>query len=246
MSVAGQAIHLWKQISETLAGDIRRGALPPGGRLPASDDLAARFGVNRHTVLRAVSHLQSAGMLRVERGRGTFVVEHPLEYSLDAHQRFEQNLLKSNTVPTRRLIVATEMPCPPGIAKSLDIAPDDTVAMVTIVGEGDGHPVNLNTSYFPVARMPGITEAFRRFGFGSTGELTFDGILQPFGYAQFRRKSVRIRSREAVGEEAQLLQMAPSQSVLETEVTSVSGEGIPVMHAFTRFCAARVEFVLEL
>lgn len=239
-------ISLWRQIGETLAREIESGTLAPGSRLPASRDLAARFGVNRHTVLRAIAHLQTEGLLRIERGRGTYVVERPLSYPLDAHRRFEQNLITRNTIPTRRLIATAEVAAPEEIAAPLAIDAGDRVALVTLLGEGDGSPVNLNTSYFPIARMPGIAAAFRRFGAGPTDKLVFSEVLKPFGFGDFRRRSIRVRGRPPTAEEARYLQMPTTGSILETEVTSVARDDTPVMHAFTRFSAARVEFVMEI
>ena len=239
-------INLWRQIGETLAREIERGELPPGGRLPASSDLATRFGVNRHTVLRAIAHLQSEGLLRVERGRGTYVVERPLGYRLDAHRRFEQNLLQSNTIPTRRLIAVAELAAPKEIATPLAINAGAPVALVTLLGEGDGAPVNLNSSYFPVERMPGVAAAFRRFGHGPTDKLVFSDILADFGFGDFRRRTIRTRARPPTAEEARHLQMPMTGPILETEVTSVAPDETPVIHAYTRFCAARVELVMEV
>jgi DNA-binding transcriptional MocR family regulator len=55
---------VWRKISNTLAKEIDNGVFRPGDRLPASPDLAARFGVNRHAVLKAISHLQDEGLVR--------------------------------------------------------------------------------------------------------------------------------------------------------------------------------------
>ena len=239
-------ISLWRQIGETLRQEIALGALRPGGRLPASDELATRFGVNRHTVLRALAQLREQGLLRVERGRGTYVVEQPLAYRLDAHRRFEQNLLQSHTQPTRRVIAVTQLSAPADIAGPLDLPAGSPLAMVTLLGEGDGAPINLNTSYFPTARLPGIAEAFRRFEGGSTDQIVFSKVLEPFGYGVFRRRTVRVRGRFPRNDEARHLQMAQTEPLLETEVTSVATDDTPVMHAFTCFSAARVEFVMEL
>ncbi|HUO00134.1 MAG TPA: GntR family transcriptional regulator, partial [Bradyrhizobium sp.] len=60
-------ISLWRQVGETLLQEIDQGVLSPGERLPTDADLAARFQVNRHTVRRALAHLQNEGLLRVER-----------------------------------------------------------------------------------------------------------------------------------------------------------------------------------
>jgi hypothetical protein len=39
--------------------------------------------------------------------------------------------------------------------------------------------------------------------------------------------------------------MAPSDHVLETDVTSVDGAGVPLVYATTSFCASRVELTLD-
>src|SRR5882672_10134367 len=80
---------VWRQISQTLAGEIDDGVLAPGQRLPASADLAARFGVNRHTVLRAISHLQVEGLVRTERGGGIYV-ERAIPYRMGTRTRLEE------------------------------------------------------------------------------------------------------------------------------------------------------------
>ena len=56
---------------------IRLGVVPPGERLPAGRELAARLGVSRVTLRQALATLQSAGYLESRRGRygGTFVRE---------------------------------------------------------------------------------------------------------------------------------------------------------------------------
>ena len=54
---------------------IRLGVVPPGERLPAGRDLAAKLGVSRVTLREALGTLQSTGYLEARRGRygGTFV-----------------------------------------------------------------------------------------------------------------------------------------------------------------------------
>lgn len=67
---------------------IRLGVVPPGERLPAGRDLAAKLGVSRVTLREALGTLQSAGYLEARRGRygGTFVRD-PLPSSSRAPAR---------------------------------------------------------------------------------------------------------------------------------------------------------------
>ena len=70
-------VSVWKQIADTLGSEIRDRAFSSTGRLPSENELATRFGVNRHTLRQAVGALQLDGLVRIEPGRGTFV-QHEL------------------------------------------------------------------------------------------------------------------------------------------------------------------------
>lgn len=57
-------------VFEGLAGELLRGAYPPGSRLPPERELAQRFGTSRSTVREAVRRLESLGLLKARRGSG--------------------------------------------------------------------------------------------------------------------------------------------------------------------------------
>jgi GntR family phosphonate transport system transcriptional regulator len=243
---ARDGISLWRQIGEALIREIENGTLEAEKRLPSSDELASRFGVNRHTVLRAISHLQAEGYVRVERGRGTFSVVNRLEYRIGPRRWFEENLLESNRVPSRTIVSTADIRASADIAARLDLRAGDAVFFVELLGEADGFPVNFGCHYFPAARLPGIGDAFRSYGSGPTMELSFTKVFRSVGVADFRRKSVRVRSRLPSQEEAWRLRMPPVEQVLETEVTNVDAGDLPVVYANTCFCSSRVELVMDL
>lgn len=68
--------HVWAQIAADIRADIASGAVQPGEKLPAETDLAARYGVARMTVRRAIADLIEQGDVVVLRGRGTFIAEN--------------------------------------------------------------------------------------------------------------------------------------------------------------------------
>lgn len=63
----------YKAIVDRFASDIRRGALPPGARLPTHRDLARDHGIALATATRVYAELAAAGLVVGEPGRGTFV-----------------------------------------------------------------------------------------------------------------------------------------------------------------------------
>ena len=239
-------VDRWKQVSELLADDISTGALAPGARLPSSRALATRFGVHRHTVLKAISHLQDQGLLRVEQGRGTFVVEHAVQVRLGQQTWFEQNLMDSHFLPTRQVLTVLEMPAPADAAAALAVGPGDPVVRIEHLGEADGIPIYFGRHYFPAARFPRVADDFRGFGTERSTEIVFARILEAHGFGDFRRKAIRIGARLPDAEEARYLQMGRATPLVETRIVFVDRQDRPVMYGFSAYCSDRVELTIDV
>lgn len=65
---------MYVQIARAITEQIEEGEVGAGDRLPAARSLADSLGVNIHTVLKAYSELESAGLVEMRRGRGGVVV----------------------------------------------------------------------------------------------------------------------------------------------------------------------------
>ena len=239
-------ISLWRQVSEALAADIEAGRLAVDERLPSSADLGKRFKVNRHTVLKAISHLQAKGLLRIERGRGSYAVVNPLEFRLGPQQWFEENLRDNKLTPSRTIVAIEQVPAAAEVARALKIPADAPVLLVTMLGEADGLPVNYGYHYFPIERLPGIEAAFRNIGIGESKSFSFSTIFKSVGIKSWQRKTIRIRGRAPSREEARQLKIAPSDALLVTAVVSVDAKGKPIVYAKTGYGGSRTELVIDL
>lgn len=60
--------------AEIIQERIRSGEFPPGGALPGQRQLAEELNVGRPAIREAISALEGLGLVRVEAGRGVFVV----------------------------------------------------------------------------------------------------------------------------------------------------------------------------
>lgn len=70
-------LPLWAQLLEDLRRRLDAGEFTTA--FPTDRQLTAEYGVSRHTAREAVRRLHEAGVLRRERGRGTFVRSHEIE-----------------------------------------------------------------------------------------------------------------------------------------------------------------------
>jgi GntR family transcriptional regulator len=64
---------LFEQAADYVAGQIERGELVPGQKLPAERDLADEWGIGYQTVRRAMRELRFRGLVVSRVGKGTFV-----------------------------------------------------------------------------------------------------------------------------------------------------------------------------
>jgi len=236
---------LWQRIGSALAEEIGHGAIAPGSRLPADSDLAARFGVNRHTVRRALHHLQSEGLLRSEKGRGTFVVDDVTRYRLGAQTRFTQNLRRENRVPGRRLLQLAELPAPAEVGPHLDLSPGSPVVFALVLGEADGVPISLGRNYYPAQSLPGLAEVLRPFLQPDAARLSVTAALRACGVSDYQRQTTRVIARMPSDQEARYLRMPTSGPVLETESLDSNAAGLPLIFAQTAFRASHVQFLVE-
>src|SRR5712691_13011960 len=104
----GTTVHA--QIEDWLAGQIATGALAPGDRLPAEQDLAGWFGVSRMTLRHALGELARRGLVTRAVGRtgGTFVAEPKLEQDLTTLAGFSEQLRRHGMVAGARVLAASD------------------------------------------------------------------------------------------------------------------------------------------
>jgi GntR family transcriptional repressor for pyruvate dehydrogenase complex len=68
-------VNLDLRVAEALVEELRAGRWGPGDRLPPEHELATMLGVSRPSVREGLRRLQTQGLVRVEHGRGAFVLE---------------------------------------------------------------------------------------------------------------------------------------------------------------------------
>src|SRR3954468_295797 len=64
-------------VVDAVRGQIERGQLRPGQRLPPERELAARLGVSRPSVRAGLRTLATLGIVRTRHGSGSYVTDGP-------------------------------------------------------------------------------------------------------------------------------------------------------------------------
>ena len=231
-------VALWRQIEQTLAGEIRGGGWKPGDRLPIEAELATRFGVNRHTLRRAMSALEDSGLVRVEQGRGTFVQEDVVDYQVGKRTRFSENIAITNRQPGGKLLRALEVPADRDAARALGVKPGERLLLLELLREADATPLSVSRHWFPKTLCEGIIDAYEEAG-------SITRALFRIGIKDYTRESTRITTRLPLGDEGRLLQQARSQPVLVSESVNVDPAGHPIEYSVASFAGQRVQFVFE-
>ena len=63
----------WEQLANILRERIRSGEIQH--RVPSLNTLTQEFGLSRNTIIKAVSALETDGLVVTRQGRGTFVIK---------------------------------------------------------------------------------------------------------------------------------------------------------------------------
>lgn len=229
---------LWRQIANKLRVEISSGSSRPGAQLPTEAELSARFGVNRHTVRRALEELSRDGLVRVEQGRGTFIAEDVLDYAVEARTRFSEWIMKHNKEPSGKVLRLQETGADQRVASGLGIRAGARVALLERIGYADERPVGITRHFFPVGRLKGILDALR-------AHPRITDALLAVGVEDYLRQQTRVTARLPTPTEADLLHMSRNRPVLSTENINVDRAGVIVEFSVGCYPTPRVQIVFE-
>lgn len=227
---------IWKSITATLEREIAEGLYPAGEKLPTEAALSLRFGVNRHTVRRALADMAERGLVHARRGAGVFVEAGPTDYPIGRRVRFHQNIRATGGLPAKRVIRVETRPARHSEADDLSLSPGDPVVIYEGVSLSKNLPVAHFESAFPLIRLPGIAK--------SLGDITsVTAALAENGVADYLRTETRLTAERATATQALHLKMAEGDPLLRSVSVSVTPDGVPIERGSTWFAGDRVRLL---
>ncbi|MEM6520079.1 MAG: phosphonate metabolism transcriptional regulator PhnF [Cyanobacteria bacterium P01_D01_bin.71] len=233
-----EALPLYQQIADELRKNIQESVFKIGDRLPTETELSDRFGVNRHTLRRAMEVLRHEGIVDVERGRGTFVIAAPITMPISKRVRFNESLKAQSIEPKSQILQVMELPADARIAQSLAIDNGDLVVLYERLSLTDDVPLSIASSYFPSALLPNIASHCRTY-------LSISEMLRIEYDCDHIRRSTRLSARAALTKDARILRMPAAKPILLSESINVDQHGRVIEFGITRFRGDRMELFIE-
>ncbi len=157
---------IYTQIAKAIESDLQDG-FEAGDLYLSEKTLTEKFGVNRHTVRRAIEELVKQGVLEKRHGFGTFVAEKRLAYRIKGHQRLtdavEANeLAVETTVLSKTIILARG-----SVAENLQLKNGEEVIQIDTLRKIEGKEVALISHFLPKELCPAILERYESGSLGS-------------------------------------------------------------------------------
>lgn len=234
----GAGVAAWKQIADALEADIRGGLVAPGARLAPEPALAERFGVNRHTVRRAVAALAAQGLVRVAHGRGTFVEARPIPYTIGPRTRFSEIVSRTGHEAGGEIVASAVAEADPLLAERLAIPVGAPVLAARFRRFVDGLPFSHGSTALPLPRFAGFVEAFGR-------SRSISAAMAACGVPEYRRAWTEVSARLATEADQPHLDIAPQRILFVVESVNVDPAGVPVQASTTLFPADRATLRME-
>jgi GntR family transcriptional regulator len=210
------AVPPYRVLADKLREQIRAGELRPGQQLESAAQLAKKHGMDRNTVIRALTMLEGEGLVVGRRGKGTFVRERPVRWR-QARDRYvyrdARGYYFDRSVREWVMLHPTEISTRPAdvdVAALMGVeAGEQVLTRYRRLGPPGGQVGQISTSYLPMW----VAEELPRLGSIDTGpmgiyELLEDGGHRPLSWVE------TVWSRMPTPEETDTLTLDPGTPLL--------------------------------
>jgi GntR family phosphonate transport system transcriptional regulator len=238
MQDTASGVALWRQVADGIERGIADGRFAAGDRLPSEIEIAETYRVNRHTVRRALATLAERGLVRAERGSGTYVEAPRLAYPLRSRTRFSEIVGTSGREPRGQLIGASEELATRELARQLGLKVGAPLIRIEALRLADRTPICVGTTWLAAERFAEAGRIYERVR-------SMTKVLAHYGVRDYRRASTHVTAAIVDATDAVRLDLALGRPVLVVDSTDVDADDKPLLTTRARFAAERVEFVVE-
>lgn len=228
------------QLRELLRDQIVSGAWPPNTQLPTEAEICRTFGVSRTTVRQALAELLNEGLIRKEKGRGSFVAEPKIrERLMERLTGFYEDMVAQGLRPQTRVLEQGVVEASRAIASWLDVKPGSSVVRIRRLRMINQDPLLLVVSYLPHALCPGLEKE-------DLQEQSLYWLLEHKYGLKLARGRRFIEAVAATEQEAQLLGVSKGAPLVYLRSVTYLAEGRPVEYYEAKHRGDRSRFEVEL
>lgn len=241
MSLSGETatgVALWRRVADSIEQSIADGTYARDTRLPGELEIAEIHRVNRHTVRRALAALAERGLVRAERGSGTYVEAPRIAYPLRSRTRFSEIVGAGGLEAGGQLLSASVEPATRDLAKRLGLKTDAPLLRIDALRMANRIPICLGTTWLDANRFTDGGLVYEK-----TRSMT--KLLAHFGVRDYRREWTNVSASIADAADATRLDLALGRPVLVADSLDAEPNGTPLLTTRARFAAERVQFVIE-
>lgn len=215
------SVPLHSQLSQQLREAILDGRLSPNLPLPTEPVLARQVRVSRFTLRQALTELVQDGLLRRERGRGTFIAEPAAIPESRRLIGFDYELQPPAHSPVRVLRVDTALPSP-DVAAAIGISMADAIIQIVRLRIVNERPAALERFYVPHRLAPDLARTDLR-------DPRLYRVLERRANVRLTHAEQTLRVAELDHESAGILGVAPGSLALYRECVVHAGDLVVVM-----------------
>lgn len=234
-------IPKYLQISGWLKNLIQSGRYKKGGALPSEVELARICQVNRNTLRQATSELTAAGILRKEKGIGTFVcaetpqaIKHPLKGISCFSDELRERGIKENTKIIKQGAEEAKGP----VARRLVLGPSGRVVVIRRLRTGNDTPFVYEESYLPYHTFKKIL--------GMDLTVSMHQIIFERFHVTLARSDQTIQAVNLKGRIASYLKVPEKTAALLMERLTYDENNIPVELLYSYYRGDKHVFEVEL
>jgi GntR family transcriptional regulator len=227
-------IPLHVQIKNQLQLEILNGNYTE--KIPSERELIDRFTVSRTTVREAISSLVREGVLEKKHGRGTFISFRPVQEWLGHLSSYEETVNRMGMKPSSKLLFHGKKTSPENVSAMLDL---NEFYLIKRIRFADDKPVAIKEHYYAVE----IGLELVKHDLNTA--VLYDLLELSIGL-NFSEAEQIITSGVATEEDAQLLDIPPSSSILIKEQLISDNNGNPIEYSKSIFRTDMYAFHMKM
>jgi GntR family transcriptional regulator len=232
-------LPLYHQLYEIFQDKIRTGDWKPEDMIPPESELIAAYRVSRITIRKVLDMLVKEGLIRRERGRGTFVAHPRLEHGMTRIVSFTEDMRQRGFSPGTRILFSGLLPAPANIAEALGVSVGEELARIDRLRLADDEPLCVEESFLVHRFLPGILEY-------NLSQKSLREVKQAVYGIRWSRATQTIQAIAAPPETAHLLSIKIGAPILFFERVTRQQEDVPVEFLRVYYRADRYALHSEL